>query len=187
MSVSGVRVAVGEGEAPLPPWVWWVILLVGVLSVAAGIILVLKPSNSLATLAVIFGIFLLIDGIGDLIASFGDAVENRGLAAIVGVLGIVFGILLIRHPSGAVTTIGLLIGIWMVAAGIVRLVRSLVVGTRPVLGVLVALLEVVVGIVIVSDPHIGYATLAVLVGIWLILSGIGTIGIGVAIRRAAGA
>jgi uncharacterized membrane protein HdeD (DUF308 family) len=75
----------------------------------------------------------------------------------------------------------------MVAAGIVRLVRSLVVGRRPVLGVLVALLEVVVGIVIVSDPHIGYATLAVLVGIWLILSGIGTIGIAVAIHRAAGA
>ena len=96
-----------------------------------------------------------------------------------------FGILLIRHPSGAVTAIGLLIGIWMVAAGVVRLVRALVVGRRPVLGVLVALLEVLVGIAIVSDPHIGYATLAVLIGIWLILSGLGTIAIGVAIHRVA--
>ena len=187
MSVSEVRIAVGEGEAPQPSWAWWVILLVGLLSVAAGIILVLKPSNSLATLAVIFGIFLLIDGIGDLITSFGHAVENRALAAIVGVLGIVIGIALIRHPFTGVAAIGLLIGIWMVAAGVVRLVRTLVVGRRPVLGVLVALLEVIVGIVIVSDPHIGYATLAVLVGIWLILSGIGTIGIAVAIRRAADA
>ena len=185
MSVSGVRVVVGDGEEPVPPWAWWVILLVGVLSVVAGIILVLKPSHSLSTLAVIVGIFVLIDGLGELIASFGHRVENRGLAAIVGVLGIVFGILLIRHPSGAVTAIGLLIGIWMVASGIVRLVRALVVATRPVLGVLVALLEVAVGIVIVSDPHIGYATLAVLIGIWLILSGLGTIGIGVALRRAA--
>jgi uncharacterized membrane protein HdeD (DUF308 family) len=185
MSVSEVGVVVGDGEARQPSWAWWVILLVGVLSVAAGIILVFKPSNSLTTLAVIFGIFLLIDGIGDLIASLGRAVDDRALAAIVGVLGIVFGILLIRHPSGAITAIGLLIGIWMVAAGIVRLARSLLVSTRPVLGVLVALLEVVVGIVIVSDPHIGYATLAVLIGIWLILSGIGTMGIGVALRRAA--
>jgi uncharacterized membrane protein HdeD (DUF308 family) len=177
-------VVLGEREDAVPPWAWWVIAIVGVLSVVAGIILVFKPSHSLTTLAVIFGIFLLIDGIGELISSFGRAVENRALAAILGVLAIVFGILLIRHPSGAVTAIGLLIGIWMVASGIVRLVRSLVIGTRPVLGVIVALLEVIVGIVIVSDPHIGYATLAVLIGIWLIVSGIGTIGIGVALHRA---
>jgi uncharacterized membrane protein HdeD (DUF308 family) len=184
--MSATRIQVTTEEVPAePPWAWWVLLLVGVLSVVAGIILVFKPSHSLTTLAVIFGIFLLIDGIGELIASFGRTVENRGLAAIIGVLGIVFGILLIRHPSGAVTAIGLLIGIWMVAAGIVRLVRSLLVGTRPVLGVVVALLEVIVGIVIVSDPHIGYATLAVLIGIWLILSGIGTIGLGILIRNAA--
>ena len=119
--MSSTRIYVTpEDTAPEPSWVRWVILLVGVLSVVAGIILVFKPSHSLTTLAVIFGIFLLIDGIGELIGSFGRMVENRALAAIVGVLGIVFGILLIRHPSGAVTAIGLLIGIWMVAAGIVR-------------------------------------------------------------------
>jgi uncharacterized membrane protein HdeD (DUF308 family) len=183
VSVSGVRGVGSEDEATEPPWAWWVIALVGVLSVVAGIILVFKPSNSLTTLAVIFGIFLLIDGIGELIASFGRMVENRALAAILGVLGIVFGLLLIRHPSGAVTAIGLLIGVWMVAAGIVRLVRTLAIGTRPALGVLVALLEVIVGIVIVSKPHIGYATLAILIGIWLILSGLGTIGIGVALHN----
>jgi uncharacterized membrane protein HdeD (DUF308 family) len=184
MSSTRIRVT-GDDMGPEPSWLWWIVLLVGVLSVVAGVILVFKPSHSLTTLAVIFGIFLLIDGVGELIGSFGRMVDNRGLSAIIGVLGIVFGILLIRHPSGAVTAIGLLIGIWMVAAGIVRLVRSLLVGTRPVLGVVVALLEVIVGIVIVSDPHIGYATLAVLIGIWLILSGVGTIGVGVLIHNAA--
>ena len=53
------------------------------------------------------------------------------------------------------------------------------------LGVLVALLEVFVGIAIVSDPHIGYATLAILIGIWLIVSGIGTIALGLTVHRAA--
>lgn len=177
-------VVVTDGELPRPSWAWWVILLVGVLAVVAGVILVLKPSHSLTTLAVIFGIFLLIDGIGELIASFGRA-ENRALAAIVGVLGIVFGILLIRHPSGAVTAIGLLIGIWMVATGIIRLLRTFALGVHVALGVVLALLEVVVGIVIVSDPHIGYATLAILTGIWLILTGLGTMGVGWLLHRAA--
>ena len=36
-----------------------------------------------------------------------------------------------------------------------------------------------IGIAVVANPHIGYATLAILTGIWLILSGIGTIALGV--------
>ncbi|HEY2436475.1 MAG TPA: DUF308 domain-containing protein, partial [Solirubrobacteraceae bacterium] len=92
---------------------------------------------------------------------------------------------LIRHPLHGVTAVGLLIGIWLVAAGVVRLVRAAVLSTRPVWGVLIALLEIFVGIAIVANPHIGYATLAVLIGIWLIVSGVGTIALGVAIRRLA--
>ena len=160
-------------------------LIVGLLSLVAGIILVFKPSDSLATLAVIFGIFLLIDGIAELVASITGRADNRALAAILGVLGVVIGIVLIRHPFHGVTAIGLLIGIWLVAAGVVRFVRSLAISNRPVLGVLIALLEIFVGIAVVANPHIGYATLAILTGIWLILSGIGTIALGVEIRRVA--
>jgi uncharacterized membrane protein HdeD (DUF308 family) len=161
---------------------WWLFLVIGIASLVAGVILVLKPSNSLATLAVVLGIFLLIDGILELVESFGHSVENRGLAALIGILGIVVGLLLIRHPTHAVSAIGLLIGIWLVAAGVVRLMRAIAFGGRPFLGILIAVLEVVVGIVIISDPHIGYATLAILVGIWLIINGIGTIALGLAVR-----
>ena len=183
--MTDLHLAAADDRGRQPSWAWWVTLVVGVLSVVAGIILVFKPSDSLATLAVIFGIFLLIDGIGELIASLVGAVENRALAAILGVLAVVVGIALIRHPFHGVAAIGLLIGVWLVAAGVVRFVRALVVGMRPVLGVVIALLEVFVGIAVVADPHIGYATLAVLTGIWLILSGIGTIALGVTVRRAA--
>ncbi|HEY6397290.1 MAG TPA: hypothetical protein VIX82_07530 [Solirubrobacteraceae bacterium] len=66
------------------------------------------------------------------------------------------------------TAIGLLIGIWLVAAGVIRLVRAIVVALHPVLHVVIALVEVFAGIVIVSDPHFGYTALAVITGIWLI-------------------
>ena len=42
---------------------WWLMLVVGIASLVAGIILLFQPSKSLATLAVIIGIFILIDGI----------------------------------------------------------------------------------------------------------------------------
>jgi uncharacterized membrane protein HdeD (DUF308 family) len=160
---------------------WWLVVLLGVLSLVAGVILVLKPSNSLATLCVIFGIFLLVDGIAAVVSSF-QREEGAALFAVIGVLGIIVGILLIRHPTHAVNLIGLIIGIWLVAAGAVRLVQAVVERRRLVLRLALAVLEIAIGIAVVSNPHIGYATLAILIGIWLILNGLGVILVGIALR-----
>ena len=174
---------IDRGEVA-PSWGWWLLVLIGIVSVVAGGILVAKPSHSLATLSVIFGIFLLIDGIVDVASSFGRGEENRALTAIFGLLAIVIGILLIRHPTTAVSAIGLIIGIWLVAAGALRLLRAFTFGGHVVLRVLIALLEIVVGVIVVSDPHIGYATLAILLGIWLIINGLAWIGLGIVVRAA---
>lgn len=163
---------------------WWLFVAVGAASVVAGIILVTKPSHSLATLAVVVGIFLLVDGVAELVSSLGQPAEGRALAVVVGLLGVVVGILLIRHPTHAVNGIGLLIGLWLTAAGVVRLLRAIVTGMPILLQAVIAVVEVVVGIVIVSDPHIGYATLAVLTGIWLVFNGLGMVGLGLAVRTA---
>jgi uncharacterized membrane protein HdeD (DUF308 family) len=179
-----LRTELTEDEALRVAGLWWLIGLVGVASVVAGGILVAEPSHSLATLAVVFGIFLLLDGIVELIRSFGHEVENRGLAAIIGVLGVIVGVVLIRHPTHAISLIGLIIGIWLVAAGVLRLVGAIVVPGRRVWRLAIAILETAVGIAVVSDPHIGYAALAILLGIWLILNGIGTIIVAFALRAA---
>jgi uncharacterized membrane protein HdeD (DUF308 family) len=162
---------------------WWLFVAVGLASLVAGVILVTKPSNSLATLAVIVGIFLLIDGIAELASAIGQPTEGRALAVVVGLLGVIAGIILIRHPTHAVNAIGLLIGLWLIAAGTVRLLRAFAAG-RPVLHSVIAVVESVVGIAIVSEPHIGYATLAILTGIWLIINGAGMIVVGLAVRNA---
>ena len=163
--------------------VWWLFVVVGLASLLAGVILITKPSHSLATLAVVMGIFLLVDGVIELVSAIGQPPEGRTLAVVVGVLGVIVGIVLIRHPTNAVNAIGLLIGLWLVAAGVVRLLRAIVTGT-PILQAVIAVVEIVVGVVIVSEPHIGYATLAVLTGLWLLVNGIGTIGLGLAVRTA---
>ncbi len=158
-------------------WAWWLFLVVGLLSIAAGVIVLAKPSNSLATLAVITGVFVLIDGIFDLVLSFSRGTENRGLAALLGVLDIVVGVLLIRHPISGVLVIALLIGIWLIAIGLVRLVGAFEREHR-LWNLVLALIEIIAGIVIVSVPPIGFATLALLVGIAFIANGVATFGLG---------
>ncbi|HWW89954.1 MAG TPA: DUF308 domain-containing protein [Solirubrobacteraceae bacterium] len=156
---------------------WWLFLLAGLIGIAAGVIVLAKPSDSLATLAVIAGIFALLDGGLDLIASFGRHNDNRGLTAVLGVLSVVVGVLLIRHPIGGVLAVALLIGIWLIAGGVVRMVRAFDSDQRA-WSIVLALVEVAAGIVIVSSPPIGFATLALLAGISFIVYGAATFALG---------
>ena len=160
---------------------WWMAALVGLLSIVAGVIVVVKPSNSLATLAVITGVFILIDGIVAIVSAFGPG-ENAGVVAILGVVSVIVGILLIRHPISGVTAVALLLGIWLIAAAVVRVVVAFEVGEHRLRRLLVAAILAIAGIVIVSDPHIGYTTLALIVGIGFIAYGVTMMVLGLALR-----
>ena len=156
---------------------WWLALLLGVLSVAAGVIVILKPSNSLTTLAVVSGIFILVDGIIELGAAVTTDAQNRGLLAVIGALSVVAGVLLIRHPLGGVKAVALLLGIWLIAAGVVRFVAAFATPDHRLWRIGVALVLAIFGIVIVSSPHIGYATLALITGVCFICYGIGMLAV----------
>jgi uncharacterized membrane protein HdeD (DUF308 family) len=157
---------------------WWLLLLIGVLSVVAGIVILAKPSNSLSTLAVIAGIFLLLDGILELVASLMRSTQSRGMVAVLGVVTAIVGVLLIRHPVQSILAIALLIGIWLIAVGVVRFVAAFEVDGNRGWNILAGVVELIAGIVLISDPNIGYATLALLAGIAFIVNGAGMFALG---------
>jgi uncharacterized membrane protein HdeD (DUF308 family) len=159
-------------------WGWWLALLIGLVSIIAGIIVIAKPSNSLATLAVIFGVFILIDGIVELFAALAEHTPNRGMLAVIGVISVIAGVLLIRHPLGGVRAVALLVGIWLIAAGVVRFVAAFEAPENRIWRIGVALVLAIFGVVIVSSPHIGYSTLALITGIGFICYGIGMSSLG---------
>ncbi len=161
---------------------WWLTLLLGVLGVIAGIIVLARPSKSLEAVAVVTGIFVVIDGVVALAAALTHETESRGLAAIVGVISLIVGILLIRHPTHGVLAIALLFGFWLIAMGAVRLVLAFGMPTHRGWRAFVAVVELIAGIVIVSSPSIGVATLALLVGLSLIINGAGFAALGVVLR-----
>jgi uncharacterized membrane protein HdeD (DUF308 family) len=159
-------------------WGWWLVLLVGLLSIVAGVIILFKPGGSLATLAVIAGIFLLVDGILELASSFMRSTPSRGMTALFGVLTAIVGVLLIRHPIGGVAAVALLIGLWLIAIGVIRFVTAFEEPEHRAWHAFAGVLELIAGIVIVANPNIGFATLAILVGIGFIMNGIGMTALG---------
>lgn len=161
---------------------WWLTLLVGMLSIIAGIIVLARPSKSLAAIAVITGIFVLLDGIVTLVAALVRTTDNRGLAALVGVVNLVIGVLLIRHPTKGVLAIALFIGIWLIAMGAVRLVLAFDTHGHRGWRIVVAVVDLIAGIVLVSSPSIGVATLALFVGLALIVNGASFAALGAVLR-----
>jgi uncharacterized membrane protein HdeD (DUF308 family) len=158
---------------------WWVLLLIGVLSVIAGAIVLADPDNSLSVLVIVSGIYIVLSSLLELWSV--AFVSRSGTAALFGVLGIVIGILLIRHPVNSILAATLLVGLWFVAVGVIRLVEALG-RDRGAWALAVAALQIVVGIVLVASPHIGLATLALLIGIAFILNGVALVGLGIVIR-----
>ncbi len=165
-------------------WAWVLLLIVGALSVAAGVIVLAKPHITLATLAVVFGIFLLIDGVLELSWALVRRGESRALPAVVGVVSAVAGVVLIRHPTKAVAVIALLLGLWLIVLGLIRLIRAFDQPGRRGWASFSGLVELAGGIVVVSSPHIGVATLALLVGIVFIARGLALCVVALALHRA---
>jgi uncharacterized membrane protein HdeD (DUF308 family) len=163
---------------------WWLTVLAGILSVVAGVVVVLKPSNSLSAIAVVVGIFAVIEGIVALVRAIGHDVQGRGLMVVFGVLSLIVGIFLIRHPIHGVTFVALLAGVWLVAMGAIRLVHAFDESAHRGWQLFVAAVEIIAGVVIVSSPNIGIATLALLLGISLIVNGIAIAVAGFVLRGA---
>lgn len=162
---------------------WWLLMLFGVAVLCVGVFFVISPHETLSTFTVIVGIFLLLDGVIALFGSIFGRPEGRGLLALIGVLSAVAGLILIKKPFDTLVVLALIVGIWFIVAGVVRFVVSFSSPEDRAANIFIALLDVVAGILILSWPGLGLATLAVIIGIVLIVRGLLFIFAGFELRR----
>ena len=162
---------------------WWLFVLFGVLTIAAGIILIVWPGPSLVTIAVIIGIFLLVDGVVDVILSIAGKGEGRGLVAVLGVLSIIAGLIMVKHPFSALAVLVIIIGIWFIVAGVVRFVAAFSDDDNRGANIAVGILDVFAGIIVLAWPDLSLKTLAVLAGIVFVIRGAAFIWGGLQVRK----
>jgi uncharacterized membrane protein HdeD (DUF308 family) len=150
---------------------WWLFALFGVVTLGVGVFFVVSPHETLSTFTVIAGIFLLVDGVLAILGSIFGRGDARGLLALIGVLSAIAGLVLVKKPFDTLVAFTVIEGIWFVVAGGVRFVVAL--ATREGRGgnLLSAIFDLIAGIVILSWPDLSLSTLAVIIGIVLIVRG----------------
>jgi uncharacterized membrane protein HdeD (DUF308 family) len=168
-----------------PGWAWWLLLLVALCTLAVGVLLLVAPHRTLNTLAVILGIYLLAIGAIWIGVAIGVK-EARGAALWRGALALIAGAIVIRHPSGSLTVLALAVGIFLLVAGVFELVGAIeyadrsrgtrASGASPRFSrrgwrILEGLVDLAIGILIVSWPEFGLYTFAIVLGIALLARG----------------
>jgi uncharacterized membrane protein HdeD (DUF308 family) len=165
------------------------IIAVGVVTAAAGVAVLVWPHATLRVIAVVFGIYALVTGTVRLVTAIAGNRQNdrsRFLPTLLGIIEILVGILVLRHPFQTLTVLILLFGLVCVLGGIVQLVHA--VNTPDMSGrpwaIGAACVTLLAGIVLLVYPSVSLGVLTWLIGFQLLLSGAMLIGWGVALRGA---
>jgi len=99
---------------------WWLFLIAGILLIAGSIWVFLTPVESYVTLAWIFSILVLANGISSTIFSISNHKELEGwgwyLAG--GIFEIIIGIALITYPGISLAVLPLFVGFWFMFRGV---------------------------------------------------------------------
>lgn len=164
-------------------WVW--LLVRGVIAILFGIMAMVWPGITAIALAVLWGIWALIDGVVNLAAAFQAGATGKGWKIFYGVVSVIAGLVAIIHPFDAALVLTWILGIWFIVTAIFQGVGAFSsTRTQPRWMLLVtAVLSLVIGILFVARPGVGILSIVLWVGIVAIIWGIFLIIAAFAARR----
>lgn len=155
---------------------WWVFLLYGLFAIAFGLFALFRPQSTVWVMLMAFGLLALGDGVVSLLSVFRKDVALPGwLLVLYAAVSIGFGLLALFNPQMVATVLVWLLALWLIFAGIARIVfsvqmRRLVEGNW--LLALSGVLAVALGILFLARPNLGVAGLAIWIGIGALLYGV---------------
>jgi uncharacterized membrane protein HdeD (DUF308 family) len=160
-----------------PSNVWWVFLLQGLAGILLGVMLITAPGATLVVLATFLGFYWLITGVLALVRVFVDRSVPWLWSLLVGVVGVLAGIFVVRHPLLAALTVPTALVIILGVQGLVMGVLEIIGGFKGggigsfVLGVI----NVLVGLLLLGSPVAAALAVPVVFGVLLLVQGVGLI------------
>jgi uncharacterized membrane protein HdeD (DUF308 family) len=167
---------------------WGLVLTYGLVTIGLGLVLVLWPEQTLKVLAILIGIQLVITGIFRLVLAVASRHvdgSTRAIAGMFGAFALVLGLLCLRSPLQTVLVIGMILGVWWLAAGVTDIVGALRSreshrrGWDLALGVL----SVLAGGFLLVNPEVSLGVLVIVVAVWMFSYGFIAVAAAVMLRR----
>lgn len=154
--------------------IWWVFLLEGIAAIIFGILLITQPAATLVALVVFLGFYWLFVGVLELVRMFVDRSVPWYWSLLIGVLGIIAGIIVLRHPIFAAVVLPTAIVVWLGVIGLVIGVLAMI-GAFTGGGVasfIFGLINFVIGLLLLGSPIVAAIAVPLVFGILLLIEGV---------------
>lgn len=164
----------------LLPHLWKSTLVSGILALALGILALVWPGRTILVAAILFGLYLLITGVAQVVFAFSLHVSAGGrvLLFISGAASLILALLAFRHfgtdPLIAILLLAIWIGVGFLFRGVATTISAI---SDPALPgrawqIFVGVISLLAGIVTIAAPFESIAVLTLVVGIWLVVIGV---------------
>ena len=148
-------------------------IIQGVLMAVAGVVAIIYPLLTSLAVTLLLGWILIFGGVVQAITLIAGRAHHVWPQIISAVLHLVTGLIVLRNPGVAVTTLALLLVIFFVVEGIAKIIFSLSVRPLPNWGWVLAsgVLGLLLGIYLIFNPILSLLMLGFFIGLQLILEG----------------
>lgn len=156
---------------------WWALAIRGIVAVLFGILAFVWPQLTLATLVLLFGAYILADGIFAVVHGVQSHGESQRWWAVLleGIAGIIIGVVAFLYPGITALALLSLIAAWAIITGILEIVAAIQL-RRVIEGewlmVLSGILSIAFGVLLFLYPGAGAVGLIWLIGGYAIVFGV---------------
>ena len=169
----------GAGQPILPVLSrnWWALALRGLAAIVFGVLAFVWPGITLWALVLLFGAYMLVDGIFAIVAAVRAAGREARwwLLFVEGVLGVLAGLVAFLLPGITALALLYLVAAWAIFTGILQIVGAVRL-RREIEGewalILGGLLSVIFGVLLAVLPGPGILALVWLIGAYAVVSGV---------------
>ncbi|WP_338693414.1 HdeD family acid-resistance protein [Streptomyces sp. Q6] len=155
---------------------WQAVLLAGIAALILGVLVLAWPGASLWAAGILFGVYLLVSGVFQLITAFGTHVTTglRVMAFISGAVSIMLGLFCFRGATQSILLLALWIGIGWLFRGITQTAAAVSDPAMPARGwqIFLGIVSAVAGVVLMVSPFESVAVLTLVGGCWLVAMGV---------------
>src|SRR5436190_3742620 len=166
---------------------WWVPVLRGIAAIVFGVIAFVYPGLTVAVLVLLFGAWVLVDGVFRIVGAIGHRASDPdwGWQLVIGILGIIIGLLTFHAPAVTALALVIYIAAWALMIGVTEIALAIKM-RREIKGewllILMGLASIVFAALLLWNPVAGAAALIWIIAWYAVIIGVLAIVFGFRLR-----
>ncbi|NLU70022.1 HdeD family acid-resistance protein [Streptomyces sp. HNM0574] len=165
---------------------WQSLLASGVVALILGVLALVWPGATLLAAGILFGAYLLVSGIVQVVSAFGTRMTTpmRVIGVVSGAVGVLLGLFCFRDELQSVLLLALWIGIGWLFRGITQIAGAAGDPDAPARGwqITLGVVSLLGGLVLLLAPLESITALTIFTGVWLLGLGLAEIVTGLSLR-----